>query len=89
MNSVSDIKLIRTDTTLDLSQKAEKRYPKMPAVRGVVEGSLPRDMVVVNTSPPEALARAIRATPYHSSSWLLPVILNTCMNVSHATPKHL
>ena len=34
MNSVSDIKLIRTDTTLDLSQKAEKRYPKMPAVRG-------------------------------------------------------
>ncbi len=26
---VSDIKLIRTDTTLDLSQKAEKRYPQM------------------------------------------------------------
>jgi len=26
MSSVSDIKLIRTDTTLDLSQKAEKRY---------------------------------------------------------------
>lgn len=25
MGSVSDIKLIRTDTTLDLSQKAEKR----------------------------------------------------------------
>jgi len=25
---VSDIKLIRTDTTLDLSQKAEKRYPQ-------------------------------------------------------------
>ena len=30
MNSVSDIKLIRTDTTLDLSQKVEKRYPKCP-----------------------------------------------------------
>ena len=27
MSSVSDIKLIRTDTTLDLSQKAEKRCP--------------------------------------------------------------
>lgn len=26
MSSVSDIKLIRTDTTLDLSQKAEKRW---------------------------------------------------------------
>ena len=26
MNLVSDIKLIRTDTTLDLSQKAEKVY---------------------------------------------------------------
>ncbi len=26
MSSVSDIKLIRTDTTLDLSHKAEKRY---------------------------------------------------------------
>ena len=26
MSTVSDIKLIRTDTTLDLSQKAEKRY---------------------------------------------------------------
>ena len=50
-------------TTLDLSQKAEKRYPKMPAGRRVFKGSLPRDMVVINTSPPEALARAIRATP--------------------------
>ena len=27
VGDVSDIKLIRTDTTLDLSQKAEKRYP--------------------------------------------------------------
>src|SRR4029434_9731758 len=27
VEDVSDIKLIRTDTTLDLSQKAEKRYP--------------------------------------------------------------
>jgi len=26
IGDVSDIKLIRTDTTLDLSQKAEKRY---------------------------------------------------------------
>ena len=26
VGDVSDIKLIRTDTTLDLSQKAEKRY---------------------------------------------------------------
>ena len=26
MHSIPDIKLIRTDTTLDLSQKAEKRY---------------------------------------------------------------
>ena len=30
MSSVSDIKLIRTDTTLDLSQKAEKRYRTTP-----------------------------------------------------------
>ncbi len=29
---VSDIKLIRTDTTLDLSQKAEKRYHKWSTV---------------------------------------------------------
>ena len=29
MSSVSDIKLIRTDTTLDLSQKAEKRCRKL------------------------------------------------------------
>ena len=28
MSTVSDIKLIRTDTTLDLSQKAEKRWRK-------------------------------------------------------------
>ena len=27
MNSISDIILKRTDTTHDLSQKAEKRYP--------------------------------------------------------------
>ena len=32
MSSVSDIKLIRTDTTLDLSQKAEKRYRSMAAI---------------------------------------------------------
>ena len=31
MSSVSDIKLIRTDTTLDLSQKAEKRYRQYAA----------------------------------------------------------
>ena len=30
---VSDIKLIRTDTTLDLSQKAEKRYPQTVSSR--------------------------------------------------------
>ena len=30
MEGVSDIKLIRTDTTLDLSQKAEKRYSFQP-----------------------------------------------------------
>ena len=29
VGDVSDIKLIRTDTTLDLSQKAEKRYPAL------------------------------------------------------------
>ena len=34
MNSVSDIKLIRTDTTLDLSQKAEKRCRKNPPELG-------------------------------------------------------
>ena len=30
MRSVSDIKLIRTDTTLDLSHEAEKRYKAEP-----------------------------------------------------------
>ena len=30
VGDVSDIKLIRTDTTLDLSQKAEKRWPAAP-----------------------------------------------------------
>ena len=36
MEDISDIKLIRTDTTLDLSQKAEKRWPHywMPPARG-------------------------------------------------------
>ena len=33
VGDVSDIKLIRTDTTLDLSQKAEKRYRTL--IRGV------------------------------------------------------
>ena len=35
MSSVSDIKLIRTDTTLDLSQKAEKRYRLLYEIEGV------------------------------------------------------
>ncbi|CAA6662041.1 unnamed protein product [Spirodela intermedia] len=33
MAHVSDIKLIRTDTTLDLSQKAEKGMLYLPAQR--------------------------------------------------------
>ncbi|GJW17825.1 hypothetical protein Tco_0025261 [Tanacetum coccineum] len=32
MAHISDIKLIRTDTTLDLSQKAEKAKPSKPAI---------------------------------------------------------
>ena len=35
MNLVSDIKLIRTDTTLDLSQKAEKNTVERPALEGL------------------------------------------------------
>lgn len=33
IGDVSDIKLIRTDTTLDLSQKAEKRCRKLDGVK--------------------------------------------------------
>ena len=51
MSSVSDIKLIRTDTTLDLSQKAEKRYPNIPSPRRVVQGFSLGDMVVNMLSP--------------------------------------
>jgi len=47
MSSVSDIKLIRTDTTLDLSQKAEKRWPKWPTPARVLHGSCTEDMVVL------------------------------------------
>ena len=47
MSSVSDIKLIRTDTTLDLSQKAEKRCPKWPTPARVLHGSCTEDMVVL------------------------------------------
>lgn len=36
MSSVSDIKLIRTDTTLDLSQKAEKRCPSFSKIGDAV-----------------------------------------------------
>ena len=53
MNSVSDIKLIRTDTTLDLSQKAEKRCPKLFAIARVVLSCYPRDMVARILSLPE------------------------------------
>ncbi|KAM3230622.1 hypothetical protein ACQJBY_061040 [Aegilops geniculata] len=35
MAHISDIKLIRTDTTLDLSQKAEKGMP-LPAAVGLL-----------------------------------------------------
>lgn len=44
MPGVPDIKLIRTDTTLDLSQKAEKRYPQI--VR--VTSRLPRHVAPTN-----------------------------------------
>ena len=47
MSSVSDIKLIRTDTTLDLSQKAEKRCPKWPTPARVLHRSCTEDMVVL------------------------------------------
>ena len=38
VGDVSDIKLIRTDTTLDLSQKAEKRYLPSAERSGVALG---------------------------------------------------
>jgi len=41
LSLVSDIKLIRTDTTLDLSQKAEKGW-NSPYIMGGEEG-VPRD----------------------------------------------
>ena len=47
MSSVSDIKLIRTDTTLDLSQKTEKQRPKLPMPASVLLGSCTEDMVVL------------------------------------------
>lgn len=52
MSSVSDIKLIRTDTTLDLSQKAEKRWPKWPTSARVLHGSCAEDMVVLLQTHP-------------------------------------
>ena len=52
MSSVSDIKLIRTDTTLDLSQKAEKRCRKFFAGVRVVAPFCPLDMVVRILSHP-------------------------------------
>ena len=36
MSHVSDIKLIRTDTTLDLSQKAEKGMPELSRMHKVI-----------------------------------------------------
>ena len=70
MSSVSDIKLIRTDTTLDLSQKAEKRCPFRSSGPRVV-GSFPiLDMVVAILSHPIMhLALYARTGRYH---WLSP-----------------
>ena len=68
MSSVSDIKLIRTDTTLDLSQKAEKRCPFRSSGPRVV-GSFPiPDMVVAILSHPMMqLVLTRRTGTYH---WL-------------------
>ncbi|XLS46119.1 hypothetical protein HN51_002984 [Arachis hypogaea] len=44
MAHISDIKLIRTDTTLDLSQKAEKAFPLSsfaPQMRDFLSSSKP------------------------------------------------
>ena len=40
VGDVSDIKLIRTDTTLDLSQKAEKRYLQIVRLRAPIPRSV-------------------------------------------------
>ena len=40
IGDVSDIKLIRTDTTLDLSQKAEKRWPVKRLTNALPQQSL-------------------------------------------------
>jgi hypothetical protein len=50
MGLVSDIKLIRTDTTLDLSQKAEKGMPPLPRVAFLILQSLSLNISDYGTS---------------------------------------
>ncbi|KAH6823657.1 vacuolar ATP synthase catalytic subunit-related / V-ATPase-related / vacuolar proton pump-like protein, partial [Perilla frutescens var. hirtella] len=47
---ISDIKLIRTDTTLDLSQKAEKGAKPMHALMGVTGGGVSSTLALIGAS---------------------------------------
>ena len=67
MSSVSDIKLIRTDTTLDLSQKAEKRCPTVPLHSRVV-CSFPQPHMVTEAPSLTVLVLTKRTVPRTSLS---------------------
>ena len=68
MNHVQVIKLVRTDTTLDLSQKAEKGMPKPP------DPGIYQSPQGVRTRPPELWVAARTAAPELSNSVFRSVV---------------
>ena len=53
MTCIPDIKLIRTDTTLDLSQKAEKNDRLHSELAGAPQTPLKPRLVVAKAKPPQ------------------------------------
>ena len=89
MSSVSDIKLIRTDTTLDLSQKAEKRYRFLAAEAArptclprACGGALPQASVAVRAACLRAWSPAGQVAKQHCS-------LEACRASARRVPRDI
>ena len=86
MSSVSDIKLIRTDTTLDLSQKARSDGQNGPRQPRVLHGSCTEDMVVLlQTRLPCPRMPACKCTHTNSKPSFLTAVVTAACDCSTAT----
>ena len=85
MSTVSDIKLIRTDTTLDLSHEAEKRYRSILYAIVFYKNMHLLHVVLHHSRTPARLSYTFKMNRLVPNSVLIPSSLNTLKLLNYVT----